>query len=298
MLFEPERHEPLTSTPWSEAAAQGAIERIVADMVARYDPAKLWPTHPLDDPKNAEPFHSLYRGAAGNIWALRRLQRKAVVDEVPDFAPVVATLLERNRAELKEYGDDIPSFLFGDVGIMLLQWQVAPTAQLADDIYGAVERNLRNPTQEQLWGSPGTLLAAIHMFEWTGERRFSDLLQRGVTILAETMTEVPGTGVWYWTQDMYGWRLRYLGGGHGFAGNVFPAFRGAAMLPADLVDLFARRTATTLRGNGASRGRARQLARLCAVAGRRNGEKEARPGLPWRAGHHLPVAQSCRPATR
>ena len=141
----------------------------------------------------------------------------------------------------------MPSLLFGDVGILLLQWQVAPTGAIADAIFGAVERNLRNPTLEQLWGSPGTLPAAIHMFEWTGERRWSDLLTRGVTILWEQMERVPEAGPWLWTQELYGRTVRYLGGGHGFAGNVFPALRGAHMLSADLVAGYAQRTEETLR---------------------------------------------------
>ena len=41
--------------------------------------------------------------------------------------------------------------------------------------------------------------------------------------------------------------MRYLGAGHGFAGNVFPALRGAHMLSADLVAAYAQRTEETLR---------------------------------------------------
>lgn len=124
---------------------------------------------------------------------------------------------------------------------------MAPSAAIADAIFGAVERNLRNPTLEQLWGSPGTLPAAIHMFEWTGERRWSDLLTRGLTILWDQMEQVAGAGVWLWTQDLYRRTPRLLGGGRGFAGNVFPALRGAYMLLADLVAGYVLRTEQTLR---------------------------------------------------
>ena len=247
MLYEPARHESLTSTAWSDDAAADAIARIAGDAVARFDPDALWPMHPMDERKDADPYCMLYFGAAGVIYALRRLSAAGAPSATRSFEPTVATLLERNRARTRTWDEDVPSLLFGDVGILLLQWQLAPSGAIADAIFGAVERNLRNPTLEQLWGSPGTLPAAIHMFERTGERRWSDLLTRGVTILWEQMEHVPEAGAWLWTQDLYGRTVRYLGGGHGFAGNVFPALRGAHMLPADLVAGYVQRTEQTLR---------------------------------------------------
>ena len=247
MLYESARHESLASTAWSDDAAADAIARIAEDAVARFDPDALWPTHPMDEPKDADPYCMLYFGAAGVIYALRRLSAAGAPIATRSFEPTVATLLERNRVRTRTWDEDVPSLLFGDVGILLLQWQVAPSGAIADAIFGAVERNLRNPTLEQLWGSPGTLPAAIHMFERTGERRWSDLLTRGVTILWEQMEHDPESGSWLWTQALYGRTVRYLGGGHGFAGNVFPALRGAHMLPADLVAAYAQRTEHTLR---------------------------------------------------
>lgn len=247
VLYDPARHEPLAAAPWSDAAAADAIARIADDALARFDPAALWPAHPLDEPRDADPYCMLYFGAAGVIYALRRLAAMGTPVAAGAFEPTVATLLDRNRLRTREFGADVPSLLFGDTGILLLQWQVAPSAAIADTIFGAVERNLRNPTLEQLWGSPGTLPAAIHMFERTGDRRWCDLLTRGVTILWEQMERVPEAGAWLWTQDLYGRTVRYLGGGHGFAGNVFPALRGAHMLPSDLVAGYVRRTEKTLR---------------------------------------------------
>ncbi|MEO8345084.1 MAG: LanC-like protein [Betaproteobacteria bacterium] len=246
MLSEPARHESLTATPWSDSAAQEAITQIVGDTVVQFDPSGLWPAHPLDDPPDELPFCTLYSGAAGVIRALQKLQRAEVACTLPDFAPAITGLLERNRQSTSR-GSDLPSLLLGDVGILLLQWHMSPSATLADSIHGAVERNLRNPALEQLWGSPGTLLAAIWMHEWTGERRWVDLFRSGVNILWDAMEEVTPDGFWIWTQAVHGRRVRYLGAGHGFAGNVYPIFRGAHMLSADQVASFARRTAETLR---------------------------------------------------
>jgi len=247
MLYDPARHEPLTATPWSDDAAADGIARIAADTAGRFDPDALWPTHPMDEPRDADPYCMLYFGAAGVVYALRRLSAAGTPFTPRAFEPTVAGLLERNRVRTRTWNEDVPSLLFGDVGILLLQWRMAPSGAVADAIFGALERNLRNPTLEQLWGSPGTLPAAIHMFEWTGARRWSDLLTRGLTILWDQMEQVPEAGVWLWTQDLYGRTLRLLGGGHGFAGNVFPALRGAHMLPADLVAGYVLRTEQTLR---------------------------------------------------
>ena len=256
MLYDPARHEELTATPWSDNAAADGIARTAEDAVGGFDPDALWPTHPMDEPQDADPYCMLYFGATGVIYALRRLAAAGTPFTLKAFAPTVATLLERNRARTREWDADVPSLRFGDVGILLLQWQWAPSGVLADAIFGAVERTLRNPTLEQLWGSPGTLPAAIHMFEWTGERRWSDLLTRGVAILWEQAEHVPEARVWLWTQDLYGRTLRLLGGCHGFAGNVFPALRGAHMLPS--------RT-----GSGGTRcGRATRVSRCsCRAAG-------------------------------
>lgn len=49
-LFEPDRHEPLTTSPWSEAAARDCIQRIAAAAHAEFDAGSgFWPTHALDD---------------------------------------------------------------------------------------------------------------------------------------------------------------------------------------------------------------------------------------------------------
>jgi len=72
MLFDPTRHEPLRTAPWSEARARAAIERIVRDTEARFSAEKFWPPHPKDS-DSSEPSYTLYFGACGVIWALRYL---------------------------------------------------------------------------------------------------------------------------------------------------------------------------------------------------------------------------------
>ena len=71
-MYEEARHEPLIEAEWNPELALEAIDRIVRDTHARFDPQTLWPIHPLDKLSDnpTEPFRMLYFGAAGVIWAL------------------------------------------------------------------------------------------------------------------------------------------------------------------------------------------------------------------------------------
>jgi hypothetical protein len=105
---------------------------------------------------------------------------------------------------------------------------------------------MHHPAREMLWGSPGTMLAALHMAEATGERVWADVFERGARILLQQMTFDEALGAWVWHQDLYGRVRCFLGAGHGFAGNVYPVLRGAALLPAELVSTFTARAWDTL----------------------------------------------------
>jgi hypothetical protein len=48
MLYEPERHEPLTATAWKEQAVRDCIDEILSDAIDRFSARDLWPSHPLD----------------------------------------------------------------------------------------------------------------------------------------------------------------------------------------------------------------------------------------------------------
>jgi hypothetical protein len=98
MLFDPQRHEPLRELRWDAERARGAIDDIVRDTHAHLDPRTWWPTHPRDvEPGDADvPSTSLYFGAAGVIWALRRLGAPVEAD--------LGALLEDNRAWLRANG--------------------------------------------------------------------------------------------------------------------------------------------------------------------------------------------------
>ncbi len=258
MLYLADRHEPLRGAPWSEGAARAAIERIAAGAIEVFDPATLWPVHPGDrvEEAGALPMASLYMGAAGVIWALLRLADDAMAEVSVDFDATIAALPEHGRRFNAAAGMESASYLLGDAGALLLQWKTLGDPAAADALFALAEGNLHNPTLEALWGSPGTLVAVLHMLDdlagdAPAQARWQDLLQRGAQILFDQMhlarrSTPPHAESWLWTQDMYGKQLDHLGAGHGFAGNLFPVLRGARWLDPALVGRFEERAAHTL----------------------------------------------------
>ena len=252
MLFMPERHTALAGPAWDEAVARAAIQAIVDDACERFDPRALWPPHPgdADEGHPERPLIPLYFGATGVVWALQHLRAQGAASVAFDAPAAVDGLLERCHADVEPNEMQRPSFFLGDAGILLLQWKLRHEATLADALYAVIESNLRNPAREALWGSPGTLIAALHMLEATGDSRWHELFRRGVAILWEEMEPAQhsagGAPAWLWTQDLYGKRVRYLGAGHGFAGNVYPVLRGARWLDPAVVRGFEERAFETL----------------------------------------------------
>jgi hypothetical protein len=230
-MFQLSRHFPPYSKPWNEDKVRAAIREIAQDTLSAFDPATLWPTHPMDDgaPDGAT---CLYFGAAGCIWALDYLRRVGAITEERDFAPVLARVIDRNTRWFKEtpYSDHA-SLLMGELGIQLVSMRVSPSLQLADEILKVAAKNTELPIVELMWGLPGSMLACVHMGAMTRDLRFKALFEtQADRLLAELETGEEGP---IWTQDLYGDRQRYLGAVHGFAGNMLPLIRGWAWLTPD-----------------------------------------------------------------
>jgi hypothetical protein len=251
--------------------------------LAAYEPGLGWHAHPLDEPEPAiDRFYNLYFGAGGVIWALRHLEQAGAIDGLPDFKPFVATLRQANSLLLTDSQHGTASYLFGDAGLDLLQWSLEPDEDIARHLFDAVQSNLHNPVREALWGNPGTVLAAIHVAEATGDTRWIALVREAAEVLAAEMEIDSDTGTWVWGQNLYGRPpTRLLGAGHGFAGNVYPFLRAAALLPAEQVTLVAERA----------------LATLQATACRSEGGANWYPGInPQRPAGWLPLVQDCHGA--
>lgn len=209
-LYEPAAHEPLTETPWDEEVVRRRIGEIVADAEGALRNGG-WPNHPLDDDVPGEPLPevptTVYLGAAGMIWALHMLGSSLDLGALADEA------LMRYRAR-PDWGDDVPSLLMGESGLLLVSRAVGGEFD-ADRLRARIRENMRNETWELMWGSPGTILAA----RFAG---LDDEWHESCEVLAAEWDRESGL----WTQHLYGKVRRLTGPVHGFAGNVH-ALRGA-----------------------------------------------------------------------
>jgi hypothetical protein len=249
-MITPGRHRPLVHDGWNETAARTVIENIVEDAIAQFHPDTFWPAHPSDDGVgDGDP--SFYKGAAGVIWALDYLHRKGATTAYQDFRSVLANLIERtvidhaasSPADYEKHG----SLLRGDMGAALLAVRLAPDSGFSDLVHTRAEANNALPIRELMWGMPGSMLAAIHMAEITGEPRWRQLFEvQAVRLLAEVEDTPQGQ---LWTQDLYGQRDRFLGPVHGFAGNVIPLLRGWAWLTPAQQSYVAEFVPATLEAN-------------------------------------------------
>lgn len=250
MLFDPARHENLLDIEWDPARVRAAIHAIVADTEDARRSDGTWSWHPLDDEGSPEPCHtSIYLGAAGVLWALWHLQRVGAatlrVDPPKLIDRVYHTYLER-----PDTGEVVPSYFLGEVGILLVRWRLNRSPDAADRLATAIRSNVANPTNEALWGAPGTMVGALHMLGWTGERRWRDLYLENVEPLWRAWEPDRNLRCHLWTQDLYGRREPLLGAGHGFAGNAYALLRGAPLLAPERRETFYDRCIETLRATG------------------------------------------------
>lgn len=241
MLYDPELHEPLTDEAWDEAEVRRAIEAIVADTDAAFDPRDLWPAEEWDGWQTPQPLTSLYVGAAGVIWGLRELDRRGHGRSRLDLAAAALRTLERWREEpgfMREIELPDPAesgFLAGESGVLLVAWLLAPDDSLADDLLARVRANRDNDAVEVMWGSPGTMIAARVMLDETGDERWADAWEESAAAL-RARRDPDGL----WTYRLYGGEYRGLGTAHGLVGNV------AALLQGGRDEQLERETAAVL----------------------------------------------------
>jgi lantibiotic modifying enzyme len=222
LLYRPEAFEPLTDEAWAERRVSSAIRAIVADADdALRGPRLLWKADEWDRWHGTSPMKNLYVGAAGVLWALEELRRREHAETRLDLAGLARRTLELFRAR-PDYmkGMKLPaprdSSLFnGETGILLVAWRLAPSDELADDLYERVRANVDNEAEEVMWGTPGTLIAAQAMLGWTGEGRWRDAWHESAEAL---WARRDGEG--FWTQRLYGQEVRSLTPPHGLVGNV------------------------------------------------------------------------------
>ena len=236
MLHDPARHEALRPIAWDEARVRATIARIVDETVAAFSPGTLWPAHPRDleagDDPDA-PMTHLYCGAIGVAWALDYLDAVGAAAS-PSLGSQFDMLRERNREWLAAtHGDNAGSYLFGGLPIEMMAWGHAPSTERADVIAALIEANIDHPARELMWGSPGSLLAAALMHRRSGDERWAALFRRIAQRLREQLSWSERQACHYWSQDLYGRKVRYLDAVHGFAATASVLIQGRHLLPAD-----------------------------------------------------------------
>lgn len=240
MLHDPQRHEPLRPADadgWDEARARDCIAAIVRDTEARFVPPHGWPMHPLD----AEPGDdlqagnpSLYFGSCGVLWALHHLRAVGAAELQRDWTVDAAALVQRTREWLGGDADrERAAYLMGETPVRLLEHAQTGSAAAADRLAELIEGNIEHPARELMWGSPGTLLAALFMHQRTGQARFAELFSRTAAVLWSQLEWSDAHGCHYWTQQLYGQRSTYMDAVHGFAGTALPLISGRHLLAAD-----------------------------------------------------------------
>jgi Lanthionine synthetase C-like protein len=220
MLYEPTRFDALIDEPWVPARVEDAIAAIVADADAAFDPTALWPAHEWDAAEKPLPLSGLYVGAAGAIWALDELRTRGHAEPSLDLVAAVVRAVELERAAPDFSADEHyrpGALMSGETGALLVAFRLTSDPALADDVHALVRGNVANPTDDISWGAPGTLLAALALSEWTGERRWDDAARESATAFRKRRGD---DGLWRQDDDYRG--LSTL---HGVAGNTLALLR-------------------------------------------------------------------------
>jgi hypothetical protein len=249
MLYRPEAFEPVTETPWSEQRVEERIRAIAADAEAAYSPDTFWPADEWDAWKSPLPLMNLYVGAAGVLWALDVLRRRGYGEGTLDLAAAARRLVAfwRQRPDfLDDEGFPLPdlrecALLAGGAGVHLVAWRLAPTDALADDLHRRVLANNDNEADEVMWGSPGTMLAARAMHEWTRDERWAEAWR---TCADALLGRRDADGLWSIT--LYGQTHRGMTPPHGLVGNVAALLDGGALLADDVRKTLERDTNVVL----------------------------------------------------
>lgn len=212
MLYDPAAFEPLTDEPWHEARVRDAVAAIVLDTETAFDPDALWPAHEWDGWKADLPLKNLYVGAAGVVFALDDLRRRGLAETRLDLPAIALRALERWRAQPDFVaGEVLPeppeaALLTGETGILLVACRLGH--RLEDELRVRIRANLANEAEDLMWGTPGTMVAAVAM-GWDG------LARESADALAARRDD---DGLW--TQRLWGKSFRGVGTVHGLAGNV------------------------------------------------------------------------------
>jgi lantibiotic modifying enzyme len=235
VLFSPSRHEPLGDSRWSEARARRAIAAIAESTEAGFDSGiGLWPLHAYDrEPGSDHPMRSVYLGASGIIWALAQLAADGSVDLVRDYGSVAERLEPEMVVEPDESAEwPADGFLGGRCGALAVAQRHRDAADRADLLLRLMAGGIQQPALELFYGAPGMMVLAAAEHARTRDVRFADVWRASARHVLEQWHIDEELGVRLWTQQLTPQRTdRFVGFGHGLAGNAFALLRGDLLEP-------------------------------------------------------------------
>lgn len=233
-LFDAREHESLALSSWDETRARAAVDGIASRTANAFERGLFWPRSPLDEYGLPVPRDlSLWIGAAGVLWALDRLG--AGIGECSVYDAYL------NQPDVT----DSPGLMMGETGVLLVSWRLQPTREKEERLFELVAGNARNPEHELFNGAPGTMLAALHLYEAIDEARWRELWHESADAVWEQFRSDPELGCRIWIQYRRGRLIRSIGAGHGFASNVRSLLRGEALLNDDRLAELRRAAAET-----------------------------------------------------
>jgi len=169
-----------------------------------------------------------------------------------DYLPTVRQLIPRIRDDMDKYpevrkymGAEVASYLIGETGILLLQFKMAPSEEIARQLYRHLEATIGDP-RGIAWGGAGAMLAALFMYERTDDARWKDLFLRSFGPLYDQWIYDDEARCHLWTSSLYGVAEMRIGAIHGFAANAFVMLRGRHLLESNLADEMLRRIRDTV----------------------------------------------------
>jgi len=246
-LWLPNRHEPVSTTPWNESAALDATRTIAREAIEAFSETTLWPAHPddLEDiGADVGPLASLYNGAAGVIMGLAALRHTVAVNF--DLVAASTAIYRCAKAERDNNLFARGSYMIGIAGPALLAAVYAGDDEAAEALYEDAANDVDPQARELFAGSPGHLHAIRFLYERTGDQRWRTLATRMAADLLSDFELFPDN-CRLWVQHIYGleWSA-YLGAGHGFAGTAQAVLAARGVVDVDLVE-FSSQVATTAR---------------------------------------------------
>lgn len=241
-LYKKKRHTTLSNAEWNEETVKSQIQQIVSEVEEAYDSENFWSIHPRDNEfAGVNSLKSLYAGALGVIWSLDSLSRSGHVNLKRNYRETIEHLYHRYQEE-PDTREVVPSYFLGNSTILLLWYHWQKSKKASNLLWETISSNIANKTNETLWAAPGTMLAALQMYEWTNEEKWQRLFLDNVNHLWQEWKWEEEDQTWLWTQDMYGSVCQYLGAGHGQMGNLYPLLRGQNHLSQSQRETLLQRT--------------------------------------------------------